>query len=50
MTANDVAYQLTPKEKHSHNSSDKSIQTWNQLTPIYHCQKGANLLNKVTLP
>ena len=28
MTANDVAYQLTPRGKHSRNSSEKEIQTW----------------------
>ena len=28
MTSNDVAYQFTPKAKHSRNYSEKSIQTW----------------------
>ena len=28
MTANDMALQLTPKVKHPHNYSEKSIQTW----------------------
>ena len=28
MTTNNVAYQLTPKVKHSRNSAEKVIQTW----------------------